>query len=366
MGPLRADLLKKELSIFTFGDLLSHFPFRHIDRTQLNTVNEINAATEYVQIAGVLLSFETMGQKQGKRLVAELKDKTGVIELIWFQGLGWVQKLLQTGHSYLVYGRVSFFNNQPQIVHPEIEILLPEQPVAKKYLEPVYPTTEKLKAKGLGGRQLSKLTQALLSQIHEHNIPEILPDDILCQLNLISRFHAFRQIHFPQNNEAYEAAVRRLKFEELFISQLRMQMIRSRRHRFSKGVVFDTVGDLFNTFYKEHLPFELTGAQKRVIKEIRSDTARGKQMNRLLQGDVGSGKTIVAVLLMLLAADNGFQSCLMAPTEILSRQHFETISALLEKMKLMCRHCRLSSSLNNCWHFSVVRNEWKFFCIPFE
>ena len=334
---MRADLLKKELSIFTFGDLLSHFPFRHIDRTQLNTVNEINAATEYVQIAGVLLSFETMGQKQGKRLVAELKDKTGVIELIWFQGLGWVQKLLQTGHSYLVYGRVSFFNNQPQIVHPEIEILLPEQPVAKKYLEPVYPTTEKLKAKGLGGRQLSKLTQALLSQIHEHNIPEILPDYILCQLNLISRFHAFRQIHFPQNNEAYEAAVRRLKFEELFISQLRMQMIRSRRHRFSKGVVFDTVGDLFNTFYKEHLPFELTGAQKRVIKEIRSDTARGKQMNRLLQGDVGSGKTIVAVLLMLLAADNGFQSCLMAPTEILSRQHFETISALLEKMKLPVR-----------------------------
>ena len=334
---MRADLLKKELSIFTFGDLLSHFPFRHIDRTQLNTVNEINAATEYVQIAGVLLSFETMGQKQGKRLVAELKDKTGVIELIWFQGLGWVQKLLQTGHSYLVYGRVSFFNNQPQIVHPEIEILLPEQPVAKRYLEPVYPTTEKLKAKGLGGRQLSKLTQALLSQIHEHNIPEILPDDILCQLNLISRFHAFRQIHFPQNNEAYEAAVRRLKFEELFISQLRMQMIRSRRHRFSKGVVFDTVGDLFNTFYKEHLPFELTGAKKRVIKEIRNDTARGKQMNRLLQGDVGSGKTIVAVLLMLLAADNGFQSCLMAPTEILSRQHFETISALLEKMKLPVR-----------------------------
>ena len=334
---MRADLLKKELSIFTFGDLLSHFPFRHIDRTQLNTVNEINAATEYVQIAGVLLSFETMGQKQGKRLVAELKDKTGVIELTWFQGLSWVQKLLQTGHSYLVYGRVSFFNNKPQIVHPEIEILIPEQSVAKKYLEPVYPTTEKLKAKGLGGRQLSKLTQALLSQIHEHNIPEILPDDILCQLNLISRFHAFRQIHFPQNNEAYEAAVRRLKFEELFISQLRMQMIRSRRHRFSKGVVFDTVGDLFNTFYKEHLPFELTGAQKRVIKEIRSDTARGKQMNRLLQGDVGSGKTIVAVLLMLLAADNGFQSCLMAPTEILSRQHFETISALLEKMKLPVR-----------------------------
>ncbi len=164
-----------------------------------------------------------------------------------------------------------------------------------------------------------------------------MPDDILCQLNLISRFHAFRQIHFPQNNEAYEAAVRRLKFEELFISQLRMQMIRSRRHRFSKGVVFDTVGDLFNTFYKEHLPFELTGAQKRVIKEIRNDTARGKQMNRLLQGDVGSGKTIVAVLLMLLAADNGFQSCLMAPTEILSRQHFETISALLEKMKLPVR-----------------------------
>lgn len=337
MGPQRADLLKKELAIFTFSDLLNHFPFRHVDRTKVNNINELTPDTDFAQIAGVLVSHEVIGQRQGKRLVAELKDKTGEIELTWFQGLNWVQKTLETGQSYLVYGRVTFYNGHPQIVHPELEVLNPSQSAGKNYLEPVYSTTEKLKSRGLGGRQIGKLTQLLMGLVQEKDIPENLPDNILRQLKLVSRFRAYRQIHFPQNPGEYDEAVKRLKFEELLIAQLRVNLIRSQRHRFSKGVVFDKVGNLFNTFYKNHLPFELTNAQKRVIKEIRTDTAKGKQMNRLLQGDVGSGKTIVAVLLMLLAADNGFQSCLMAPTEILSQQHYTTISRLLEKMNIPVR-----------------------------
>ncbi len=327
-------MLKKELEIFTFGDLLNHFPFRHIDRTRLNHINELTIETEYAQIAGVLLHYDITGQRSGKRLVAELKDKTGTIELTWFQGLSWVQKILEVGQSYLVFGKLTFYNGRPQIIHPEIELLKPEQPVTKSFLEPVYSSTEKLKSKGLGGRQLGKLTQMLISMLSEKELPEILPNAVVQKLKLVSRFTAYRQIHFPDTVAAYEEAVKRLKFEELFIARLRMGLIRTGRHRYSKGVVFDKVGNLFNTFYKQHLPFALTDAQKRVIKEIRSDTAKGKQMNRLLQGDVGSGKTIVAVLIMLLAADNGFQACLMAPTEILARQHYNTISRLLQKMDI--------------------------------
>lgn len=334
VGPQRAELLKKELEIFTFGDLLNHFPFRHIDRTRLNHVNELTGETEYAQIAGVLLHYDITGQRSGKRLVAELKDKTGTIELTWFQGLSWVQKMLETGQSYLVFGKLTFYNGRPQLIHPEIELLKPEQPVTKAFLEPVYSSTEKLKARGLGGRQLGKLTQLLLSMLSEKELPEMLPAHIVQKLKLVSRFTAYRQIHFPDTIAAYEEAVKRLKFEELFIARLRMELIRSARHCYSKGVIFDKVGDLFNTFYKQHLPFALTNAQKRVIKEIRSDTAKGKQMNRLLQGDVGSGKTIVAVLIMLLAADNGFQACLMAPTEILAKQHYNTISRMLQKMNI--------------------------------
>lgn len=332
VGPQRADLLKKELGIFTFYDLLNHFPFRHVDRTRLNQISELQPLTEYAQVAGVLLNVEVIGQRAGKRLVAWLKDKTGEMELTWFQGLSWVQKMLEPGQSYLVYGRVTFYNGRPQIIHPEIELLKPEQPTAKNFLEPVYSTTEKLKAKGFGGRQIGKLTQMLLAMVREKDVPENLPAKMIQQLQLTDRFKAYRQIHFPQSVEEYEEAVKRLKFEELFLAQLRMGLLRSGRHRYSKGVVFDKVGELFNTFYKNHLPFELTNAQKRVIKEIRTDTAKGKQMNRLLQGDVGSGKTIVALLIMLLAADNSYQACLMAPTEILARQHFNNISSLLEKM----------------------------------
>lgn len=337
VGPHKAELLKKELNIFTFGDLLEHYPLRHIDRTKLTPISELTPDTEFAQVAGVLLDHETVGQRQGKRLVARLKDKTGIIELTWFQGLSWVQKTLQSGQSFLVYGRITFYNGQPQIIHPEMELLLGPQTLTKNFLEPVYSTTEKLKAKGLGARQISKLTMQLLTMVKEIDIPEIMPASVMEKLKLTPRFRAFNEIHFPQSIAAYEQAVKRFKFEEFFIAQLRMMLIRSRRHRYSHGVVFDKVGDLFNTFYAEHLPFPLTNAQKRVIKEIRNDTARGKQMNRLLQGDVGSGKTIVAVLIMLLAADNGYQGCLMAPTEILAQQHYSTISGLLEKMNVPVR-----------------------------
>lgn len=312
--------------------MLEHFPYRHVDKTKVNLIGDINFQTEFIQVAGLLLNIELTGDKRSRRLTAQLKDKSGFLELTWFQGVTWVQKTLQAGQPYLVYGKVSFFQGRPQIIHPEIEILTQEKQDGKSFLEPVYPTTEKLKARGLGGRQIGKLTQTLIGMLRDKDIPENLPAAVISQLKLADRFTALRQIHFPPTTVAYDESVKRLKFEELFMAQLRMNLLRSNRHRFSKGVVFDKVGEYFNSFYKDHLPFELTGAQKRVIKEIRADTARGKQMNRLLQGDVGSGKTIVALLTMLLAIDNGYQACLMAPTEILSKQHFATISSLLEKM----------------------------------
>jgi len=332
VGPQKAELLKKEAGIFTFGDLLDYFPFRHIDKTKVNLISEIVPETEFIQVAGLLVSFEIVGQKAGRRLVAQLKDNSGFLEMTWFQGINWVEKLLVAGQSYLVSGKVTFFNGRPQIVHPEIELLTGPQQLGKSFLEPVYPTTEKLKVRGLGARQIGKLTQVLMGMIREKDIEENLPASVTTPLKLIRRYDAYKQIHFPQTISEYDDAVKRIKFEELFIAQLRANLLRSSRHRFSKGVEFDKVGDHFNNFFKNHLPFELTGAQKRVIKEIRTDTARGKQMNRLLQGDVGSGKTIVAVLVMLLAIDNGYQACLMAPTEILAQQHYKTISELLEKM----------------------------------
>lgn len=334
VGPLRADLLKKELGIFTFGDLLEHFPYRHLDKTKVDAIASITYQQDFVQVKGRLIDMEVIGANRGKRLVAHLKDATGVLELVWFQGINWVEKRLVIGSDYLVFGKPTFFMSKPQITHPEIDVLTPDNAEGKNVLEPIYPTTEKLKAKGLNGRTIGKLTAALLPQVHEKDIPEILPDAVVQKLQLPHRYKAYLQVHFPPDAGSYEAALNRLKFEELFLAQLRMAMIKSNRHRFSKGIVFDKVGDLFNTFYNEHLPFELTGAQKRVLKEIRQDTARGHQMNRLLQGDVGSGKTMVALLTMLLAADNGYQSCLMAPTEILAQQHYNSISKLLQKMEV--------------------------------
>jgi ATP-dependent DNA helicase RecG len=332
VGPQRADLLKKELNIFTFNDLLNHFPHRHVDKTKVNFIREIDPSTDYIQVTGSLHNIDTIGIKSGRRMVATLWDKTGTLELAWFQGINWIQKILQPGEQYLVFGKVTFFQGRPQIVHPEMELLTTEKKDGKSFLEPIYPTTEKLRSKALGGRQISKLTEVLMKMINEKNVPENLPDDILNNLKLVNRFRAYSQIHFPANMHEYDEAVKRLKFEELFLAQLRMARLRSQRHRFSKGVVFEKVGDLFNNFYTKYLPFELTGAQKRVIKEIRKDTATGKQMNRLLQGDVGSGKTIVALLTMLIAADNSYQSCLMAPTEVLAQQHYNNLTFLLKDM----------------------------------
>lgn len=273
-----------------------------------------------------------LGEKRGRRLVATLEDDTGEIELVWFQGINWIQKAIHTGHQYLVFGKLTFFMGHPQIAHPEIENFSAQKTNSKHYLEPVYPSTEKLKTKGLNGRAIGKLTYALLQILTEKDLPENLPDPIIKQYKFISHFSACRQIHFPATEKHYQHAVRRLKFEELFFAQLRLGLIKSTRHRFSKGLVFGQVGDLFNTFYNKYLPFELTNAQKRALKEIRKDAGSGKQMNRLLQGDVGSGKTIVALMLMLIAADNGFQSVLMAPTEILAQQHFNSITDLLKDM----------------------------------
>ena len=335
VGPQRAELLQKELGVFTFGDLLQYFPFRHVDKTKVTPISgAITSVDEFVQCAGILGSFEVIGVKQGRRLVSTIVDKTGELELVWFQGVSIIQKMLTPGVAYLVYGKLTFFNGKAQMVHPEIEAWSPENIEGKGFLEPVYSTTEKLKTRGLGGRQIGKLTSILMQHVREKDIPENLPDEIIESLKLMPRYNAFRTIHFPQNLNEYEAAVRRLKFEEIFFAQLRMNLRRSQRHRFSKGVVFDKVGEHFNKFYKEYLPFDLTNAQKRVLKEIRTDTARGRQMNRLLQGDVGSGKTIVALLCMLLAVDNGYQAVMMAPTEILARQHFETVSKLLTDMEL--------------------------------
>ena len=332
MGPLRADMLKKELNLYTFGDLLNHFPHRHIDKTQVTDIAKITPDQDFVQVRGVLMGMDTLGEKRAKRLVSQLRDATGQIELAWFQGINWVQKQLVEGQTYIVFGRVSFFNGRAQIVHPEIEPYVAATAGQKSVLEPVYPSTEKLKSRGLNGKQIGKLTQALFMQISERDLPENLPASLLN--DHLSRWEAYRQIHFPQSQALYKKALKRLVFEELFIAQVRLNLVKIDRHKNSRGHKFEVVGDYFNNFYNHHLPFELTGAQKRVIKEIRQDTARGYQMNRLLQGDVGSGKTMIALLSMLIAADNGYQSCMMAPTEILAQQHYAGLSELLKDMPI--------------------------------
>jgi len=334
VGPLRADLLKKELNIFTFNDLLHFFPYKHLDKTTITPIHAINLSTEFVQVVGTLENIHILGEKRSKRLIAYVRDNTGIVELVWFQGINWVQKNLHEGLTYLVFGRTSFFNNKAQIVHPEIEIFNSQQNKERNFLEPVYPSTEKLKQRGLNGRQIAKLTQVLIQQLSANDLLENIPENICNHLQLMNRLEAYKNVHFPKNIQDYEQAIQRLKFEEFLIAQIRLQLIKIQRHKASKGVVFKEVGNLFNTFYNHHLPFELTNAQKNVLKQIRQDTVSGHQMNRLLQGDVGSGKTIVALLCMLLAADNGFQSCMMAPTEILAQQHYNSLSELLHKMNL--------------------------------
>jgi ATP-dependent DNA helicase RecG len=332
VSTLRGDILRKELEIFSFNDLLNYFPLRHIDRTKIDNIGALQYNTEYAQVCGLITDVEILGEKRGRRLVAHLQDETGEIELVWFEGINWIQKSIKEGGRYIAYGKLGFFMNKAQISHPEIEVYTAEKAGGKSFLEPVYSTTEKLKAKGLNARAIGKLTWQLLQLVKETDVPENLPQDIIAQYRFISRYDAYRFIHFPPSEKHYEHAVRRIKFEELFFAQLRMNLVKVNRHRFSRGLSFTTVGDFFNSFYNQYLPFPLTNAQKRVLKEIRRDTGSGKQMNRLLQGDVGSGKTIVALMMMLLAADNGAQSVLMAPTEILAQQHYNSITTLLKEM----------------------------------
>ena len=283
-------------------------------------------------MAGKIISMQMLGERRSKRLVAHLQDNTGIIELVWFQGINWAEKILTIGHQYLVFGKIGFFMNKPQIAHPELENYTPENASGKSYLEPIYPSTEKLKARGLNGKAIGKITKELIQKISEKDLPENLPESLLKEYKLMKRFYAFQQIHLPSNEKNYQQALRRLKFEEFFFAQFSIQLIKIKRNQYSKGLLFEKVGDLFNQFYEKELPFKLTNAQKNVLRDIRKDTGSGHQMNRLLQGDVGSGKTMVALLSMLIAADNGFQSVLMAPTEILAQQHFNTITAQLQNL----------------------------------
>lgn len=337
----RGEALRKELNVATFQNLLELFPFRHIDKTKVDKIAALTAAVEYAYVAGRLVSKEIIGENRSRRLVAKIKDDTGILELVWFRGINWIDNFLELQQVYLIFGRLSFFMYQPQVPHPEIEIYNPQNAKGKSSWEPFYPGTEKLKAKGITNSNMGKFTQALFQQLSPNDIPENLPAALLEKYKLMPRYTAYQQIHFPKTLQQYQMAVRRLKFDELFFAQMRVQLIKLQRHRFSKGYAFTKLGDLFTNFYNNYLPFTLTNAQKNVLKEIRSDVGSGRQMNRLLQGDVGSGKTMVALLSMLMAADNfseekqaPFQSVLMAPTEILARQHYDNIKELVKDLPI--------------------------------
>ncbi|MBK6777753.1 MAG: ATP-dependent DNA helicase RecG [Flavobacteriales bacterium] len=336
VGPQRGELLRKELNIGTFGDLLLHYPFRYVDRSRFHLVREINEELPNVQLRGTLSGIKTLGEKQAKRLVAKLTDASGSIELVWFKGIRWLQPVLKEGGEYIVFGKPTLFREKFNIAHPEIEAAEQWQQAGQAQLQPVYSTTEKAGAKGVNSRGIWKLQQALLPQL-AGQVPETLTDELIAVLGGMSKEEALRQAHQPLDQSRLDSAIRRLKFEELFFIQLQLLMQKVLMQRDVRGNVFGQVGDLFNTFYKQHLPFQLTNAQKRVVKEIRHDMGSGKQMNRLLQGDVGSGKTLVALLSMLIALDNGFQAAILAPTEILAQQHFNTLVGFLRDMPLQVR-----------------------------
>lgn len=330
VGPKRAELLQKELGIFTCEQLLNYFPFRYIDRTRFYKISELDPELPYVQILGRITSKEVIGEKQKKRLVARLTDETGSIELVWFQSLKWVEENLMKGKVYIVFGKPAVFNGSFTISHPDLENYpRPATITGNLRLQPVYNSTEKLKKFFLDSKGIQKLVSLIIEQ-QIREVKETLPLYILQRYNMKSRREALLSIHFPKDIQALKDAEKRLKFEELFFIQLQLLHNKQLRELRFKGHYFDTVGEKVNFFYKELLPFELTNAQKRVIKEIRTDTQKGIQMNRLVQGDVGSGKTVVALMSMLLASDNGFQACMMAPTEILARQHYSSIVSLLK------------------------------------
>ena len=330
VGPQRAEILKKEISVFTYGDLLSYYPFRYIDRTQFYKIKDVDSELPYIQILVRLKSLEHLGEKRTKRLVAEAIDDTGEIELVWFQGINWVQKNLQINQVYIIFGKVTFFNGKAQMAHPEMELFNKQQKsVGNLMLQPVYSSTEKLKQYSLDSKGIQRLMVSLID-VCLSQVEEILPSYLINQFKLFKRVEAVQNIHFPTDVNTLKIAQNTLKYEELFFIQLKLLRSKLLRIKKFKGNIFSSVGDKFNQFYQELLPFELTNAQKRVIKEIRSDTFKGIQMNRLVQGDVGSGKTVVALMTMLLAIDNGFQTCLMAPTEILATQHYHSLKDLLK------------------------------------
>tara|TARA_R110002051_G_scaffold325867_1_gene432511 strand:- start:36490 stop:38595 length:2106 start_codon:yes stop_codon:yes gene_type:complete len=328
VGPNRADSLKTELGIHTYQDLIQLFPNRYIDKTQYYKINQLQRNSSDVQIIGKIIHIKTVEQQKGKRLVATFIDDTGKMELVWFRGQKWIRENLQLNTPYVVFGKTNFYNHSFSMPHPEMELLSEHEQGLKVMMQPVYPSTEKLSNKGISNRVISKLIQQLFSDL-KGQFSEALSPSLIDELKLISKSEAMFAIHFPQNQAALAKAQFRLKFEELFYVQLQLIAKNMLHKQRIKGFNFDKVGTLFNEFYTQHLPFELTNAQKRVLKEIRADLGSNAQMNRLLQGDVGSGKTIVALMTMLLAIDNGFQACLMAPTEILAQQHYVGIEALV-------------------------------------
>lgn len=338
VGPQRAEALKKELGIHTLGDLLSHYPFRHEDRSQVHRIDSLRGDDVWVQLQGKIKPIGITGSGAGRRYVAILSDATAEMELVWFKGIAYLDKVLVPGTTFRVFGKINNFKGKISIAHPELDALTPNATTQPLTMVPVYPLTEGMRRRRLENKFLVTAAQsAVTSPLFD--IPENLPTALLQKYKFMARKEAIKELHFPQNLLRLEEAKRRLKFEELFYLQLRHLMLKGFRNRTFKGLIFDRVGQYFNEFYTNHLPFELTGAQKRVLKEIRNDFKTGLQCNRLIQGDVGSGKTMVAMLSMLIAIDNGYQACMMAPTEILANQHFEGlsdwVSALGLKMALL-------------------------------
>ena len=333
VGPQRAGILNKELGVFSFLDLLYTFPYKYVDRSRLYSVSEIDGNMPYIQLKGQILSFETFGEGRQRRLVGHFSDGTGVVDLVWFQGLKFVTKKFKTREDYIVFGKPSVFNGRINVVHPDIDPA-DELTLNNMGLQPFYSTTERMKRSNFTSHQVEKLMKNLFTALKNEPIAETLSSQLVNQYHLMSLTDALYNIHFPKNPELLRKAQYRLKFEELFYIQLNILRYTQDQRRKFRGLVFAHVGDIFNTFYSQHLPFQLTGAQKRVIKEMRRDMGSGRQMNRLLQGDVGSGKTLVALMTMLIALDNGYQACIMAPTEILAGQHYETICKFLEGMSL--------------------------------
>jgi ATP-dependent DNA helicase RecG len=331
VGPQRAGLLNKELNIHTFGDLIQYFPFRYEDRTQIHKISELNATMPYVQIKGFIRDFELSGKPYKQRLTAHFYDDTGEIDLIWFQGAKWIIKKLKQGVEYLVFGKPNIFNSRLYIGHPELDINA-EIKTDTLFLQPVYPSTEKLKSKYIDSKVIAKLQKELISKAQSH-IKESLPENVIRDFKLMKRDIAYKNIHFPVDNSYLTAARFRLKYEEFFYIQLRLLKLKLSRYNRFRGQVFAKTS-LLNEFYHKHLPFELTKAQKNVIREIFSDMKSGHQMNRLLQGDVGSGKTIVAFISMLLAIENNAQTVMMAPTEILTEQHYNGLKKYADKLNL--------------------------------